>query len=262
MQANLVNSFKSLVSSAEKEDIANLKEVIKASVDNPPTAAEIEAAKDNFKTLISDGITPADLKEIKTGIKAGLEAAGVTPAELEEIKAAAQEAFGDNPLFEKFSEQKESLANLKEVIKASVDNPPTAAEIEAAKDNFKTLISDGITPADLKEIKTGIKAGLEAAGVTPAELEEIKAAAQEAFGDNPLFGISDTLVGTDGKDFLLDMNAKDIPFMPPTDLKYDLGSASKLDKVFDRLEVNDSLMVADIISQVEVNNFETGLQFI
>lgn len=160
------------------------------------------------------------------------------------------------------SAEKEDIANLKEVIKASVDNPPTAAEIEAAKDNFKTLISDGITPADLKEIKTGIKAGLEAAGVTPAELEEIKAAAQEAFGDAPLFGISDTLVGMDGKDFLLDINAKDIPFMPPTDLKYDLGSASKLDRVFDRLEVNDSLMVADIISQVEVNNFEAGFQFI
>ncbi|MGF1486687.1 MAG: hypothetical protein ACFBSE_06185 [Prochloraceae cyanobacterium] len=161
-------------------------------------------------------------------------------------------------------ETKENLANLKEVIQTSIDNPPTAEELQTAKDNFKAIFADGVVTLEEKAaIKVGIENSLDSLGITPTELKEIKTAAQEAIADSPFFGSSENIVGLGGKDLFLEIKNSEIPVISQFDLNYGLGSfASKLDPVFNNLEATNLQTIADIISNVEVNNFEPGFEFI
>ena len=265
MKANLFKNVRSFISEETKENLAPLKEVIKNSIDNPPTPEQIQTVKDNFQGIIADGkITPAEKEQVKTGLKDTFDALGITPDELKEIKSTAKEVFGDAPLFEQLADKKANLAPLKEVIKNSIDNPPTPEQIETVKNNFQDIIADGkITPGEKEQIKTGLKDTFDALGITPDELKEIKSTAKEVFGDSSLFGISETLVGMDGTDPLLSIDTKDLPLMPPSDLKYDLGSlGSELDALFNNFGPTNPALVADMMSQVPANNFEAGFEFI
>jgi hypothetical protein len=78
--------------------------------------------------------------------------------------------LADSPLFEKLSDKKEGLAELREVIKDSIDNPPNAEEIQSAKDKFTDIFADGlVTPAEKEQIKTGLKDAFDSLGITPCE---------------------------------------------------------------------------------------------
>ncbi len=166
-----------------------------------------------------------------------------------------------------FSEQKENLAELKELIKNSIDNPPSAEEIQQAKEKFQDIISDGvITPAEKQQIKTGIQDAAESLGITPEELQEIKSTAQDIFGDMGLPNTSDTVVGIDGIDSFLNQNG-DFPELIPQLLninEYQFGSigTNTFTTTSNNLDPTNLQLLGDIISNVEVNNLEPGFEFI
>ena len=241
MKVNQFTSSKPVISEEKLENIQNLKEIIKDSVDNPPSQEQIQAAKDNFKAIIADGvITAAEKEQIKTSLQENLNSLGITESELQDIKSAAKEVFEPSPLAEKISEKKDNLANLKQVIQDSVDNPPSQEQIQLAKDNFKDIIADGvITPAEKEQIKTGIKDVLDSLGVSDSKLEEIilKVEEIELIRENSPFPKTfDGFLGKDRKDSLTSGFNKDV--IPLNRVVKDFSAIKNLGVSIDTIDLN------------------------
>jgi len=83
----------------QRENFANLREVISESIDNPPTQEQIEQAIAALPDIASDGeITREEWQQIAFGARQAAENLGIEAAETHDIILAAQEIVADSYL--------------------------------------------------------------------------------------------------------------------------------------------------------------------
>lgn len=83
----------------QRENFANLREVISESIDNPPTQEQIEQAIAALQDIVSDGeITSEEWQRIFLGARQAAENLGIEAAETHDIILAAQAIVTDSRL--------------------------------------------------------------------------------------------------------------------------------------------------------------------
>ncbi|MGJ3251731.1 MAG: hypothetical protein ACFE0J_11445 [Elainellaceae cyanobacterium] len=228
----------------QAENFANLQQTIQDSIDDPLTEEDIQGAIASFEDIISDQtITSDEWQQIATGITSTVQDLGISAFEVHDILLAAQEIVADS-----------QLPQLSEEILGSSGN-----DILIGKGGNDVLIgTDSTGQGEIDILIGGAGQDKFVLGMESATFYDDEQAFTTGISDFAL--IADFNVNTDI--IQLTGSATDYSLGSIPDSLQEMAISLDGTAIYKRSSGNSTAELVGIIYGYEVNNFNTGFEFV